>query len=69
MGNWRKLHEGTNVSVGMWVEDSMIYFTVEPPEGNWQDHLEQDVEFGITTNDLRRILKHAEVYETQIADD
>jgi len=66
MSNWRKIYVKEDLSVGMWKEDSKVYFTINiRPEIK----LEQDIEFDLSIEELEKIIAQAKVYEKEIADD
>jgi hypothetical protein len=67
MGNWQTLHKQKDLTVGMWKEDSRVYFTLENLTP--ADVRGLDVEVSISVKDLVRITREAKVYEDEIAED
>jgi len=61
MSNWRTIYvqkkETLTIKVGMWLNDNMMYFTVEGLQPG--DVIEQDFEFGMPTDKLEEIVAEA----------
>ena len=57
MSNWRFLHKQEDLSVGMWPKNDEIYFTFYDVDNA------QEVEFPITIEDLKHIIKDAEIIQ------
>jgi len=66
MTNWCKIYKFKDrmidISVGMWINDDCIYFTLEGLEP--QDVIDQDIEFGVSVKDLEFILTKAKKIQT-----